>query len=63
MAESNPPATTYAATVSDETQMLKLMSQPSTTFMTSAIEYMLMPLMKTVISPKLMAESARAGSP
>jgi len=43
--------------------MLKLMSQPSTTFNTSAIEYMLMPLMKTVISPKLTAESARAGSP
>ena len=47
----------------DETQMLKWMSQPSTTFITSAMEYMLMPLISTVMKPKEMAESARAGSP
>jgi hypothetical protein len=46
MAESSPPKPTYTATVMEETQMLKLISQPSTTFMTSAMEYMLMPLMK-----------------
>ena len=43
--------------------MLKLMSQPSTTFMTSAMEYMLMPLISTVMKAKEMAEKARAGSP
>ena len=43
--------------------MLKWMSQPSTTFMTSAIEYMLMPLIRTVMKPKETAESARAASP
>ena len=31
--------------------------------MTSAMEYILMPLMRTVIKPKEMAERARAGSP
>ena len=50
-------------TVIDEIQMLKWMSQPSTTFITSAMEYMLMPLMRTVMNPKEMAERARAGSP
>ena len=39
------------------------MSQPRTTFITSAMAYMLMPLMKTVIRPKETAEKARAGSP
>jgi hypothetical protein len=63
MAESKPPSTTYAATVSDDTQILRWMSQPSTTFITSAIEYMLMPLIKTVINPKQMAASPRADSP
>ena len=47
----------------DDTQMLKLMSQPSTTFITSAIEYMLMPLISTVMKPKETADSARDGSP
>ncbi len=37
--------------------MLKLMSQPRTTFMTSAMEYMLMPLISTVMKPKETAES------
>ena len=60
---SSPPRTTYAATVMEETQMLKLMSQPSTTFMTSAMEYILMPLISTVISPKQTAASTRDGSP
>src|SRR5450432_2544102 len=63
MAESRPPSPTYTATVTDDAQMLNRMSQPSTTFMTSAMEYMLMPLMSTVMAPKLMAESAREGSP
>ena len=43
--------------------MLKWMSQPSTTFITIAMAYMLMPLISTVMKPKQMAESARAGSP
>jgi hypothetical protein len=63
IAESRPPRKTYTATVSDETQMLKWMSQPNTTFITSAIEYMLMPLISTVIKPKQMAASARDDSP
>src|SRR5438094_8086334 len=42
IAERNPPNTTYTATVSDETQMLQLIFQPSTTLMTSAMKYMLM---------------------
>src|ERR1017187_1911653 len=63
IAESSPPRPTYTATVMEETQMLKLMSQPSTTFKTSAMEYILMPLISTVMKPKEMAEKARAGSP
>ena len=63
IAERSPPRATYTATVSEDTQMLKLMSQPSTTFITSAIEYMLMPLMNTVISANEIAESAREASP
>ena len=43
--------------------MLKLMSHPSTTFMTSAMEYMLMPLISTVMKANDTAESARLGSP
>ena len=43
--------------------MLKLMSQPRTTFMTSAMEYILMPLISTVMKPKETAERARDGSP
>src|SRR5215470_3909594 len=49
IAERNPLRATYAATVSDEIHMLKLIFQPSTTFMTSAMEYMLMPLISTVM--------------
>jgi hypothetical protein len=63
MAESRPPRNTYKATVSEDTQMLKEMSQPRMIFITSAIEYMLMPLISSVMKPKLTAESARAGSP
>src|SRR6267143_510259 len=63
IAESKPPATTYKATVSDETQMLKWMSQPSTTFITSAIEYILMPLISTVMNPKQTAASVLDDSP
>jgi len=46
-----------------ETQMLKLRFQPSTTFITSAIANILMPLISTVITAKVTAESARVGSP
>src|SRR5881409_4382831 len=53
----------WVSTVMEETQMLKLMSQPSTTFMTSAIEYILMPLISTVMNAKVTAESRRLGSP
>src|ERR1035441_7292115 len=63
IAESNPPSPTYSITVIEEIQMLTCMSQPSTTFMTSAMENILMPLMNTVINPKETAESAPAGSP
>src|SRR5512146_372792 len=63
MAERSPPSATYTATVSDETQMLKLMFQPSTTFITSAMEYMLMPLISTVMKAKEIAASARLDSP
>ncbi len=59
MADLRPPSATYSATVSDEIQILKLMSQPRTTFITSAMEYMLIPLISTVITAKLTAESAR----
>jgi len=51
------------ATVREETQMLKLMSQPSTTFMTSAMEYMLMPLINTVMKANDTEDRVRAASP
>ena len=63
MADRKPPSATYIATVRDETQMLKLMSQPRITLITTAIAYILTPLIKIVMKPKVMAESARAGSP
>jgi hypothetical protein len=63
IAESKPPRNTYAATVSDETHMLNEISQPRMIFITRAIEYILMPLIKTVMKPNVIAESARAGSP
>ena len=43
--------------------MLKLISQPRMTFNTNAMEYMLMPLISTVITAKDTEESARLGSP
>src|SRR5271165_25809 len=63
IAERRPPRETYMATVADETMMLKLMSQPRTILNTNAIEYMLMPLISTVMNAKLMDESARLLSP
>src|SRR4051812_1290517 len=63
MAESKPPRNTYAATVIDDTQMLKLISHPRMMRITRAIEYMLMPLIMTVMSPNEIADKARAGSP
>src|SRR5260370_19951067 len=63
MADRNPPSATYAATVADETTMLKLMFHPSTTFSTSAIEYILIPLMNKVMRANEIAESARLASP
>src|SRR6516165_6660218 len=58
IADRRPPRATYAATVSEETKMLRLRSQPSTTFMTTAIAYMLMPLMSTVMNANEMDEIA-----
>ena len=43
--------------------MLKLMFHPRIILRTSAIEYMLIPLISTVISAKLMDDSARLPSP
>src|SRR5579871_3670614 len=63
IAERSPPSATYTATVSDETQMLKLIFQPSTTFITNAMEYMLMPLINTVMKAKEMAARVRLDSP
>ena len=63
IAERNPPSATYTATVSDETHMLKLIFQPSTTFMTSAMEYMLMPLISTVMNANEIAARVRLDSP
>ena len=51
------------ATVPAETQMLKLMFQPRTIFRTRAMEYILMPLMSTVMNAKLTEERARLDSP
>jgi hypothetical protein len=51
------------ATVMEEIKMLKLMFHPRTIFSTSAIEYMLIPLISTVMNAKLMAESVRLDSP
>jgi hypothetical protein len=59
MAESRPPRR-RSGDGEEETQMEKLMSQPRTTFMTRAIEYMLMPDIRTVMKAKVMADSARA---
>src|SRR5271156_2220133 len=63
IAERSPPRVTYTATVSDETQMLKLRSQPKTICMTLAMANMLTPLMSTVMNANEIADSARAGSP
>ena len=49
--------------MSDDTQMLKWMFQPSTTFITSAIAYMLMPDMRTVMKAKQKAPRNRVDSP
>jgi hypothetical protein len=43
--------------------MLTWMFQPSTTFITSAMAYMLMPDMSTVMTAKEMPLSARVDSP
>jgi len=52
IADFNPPSVTYTATVIEETHMLKFRSQPNTTFITSAIEYILMPLISTVMKAR-----------
>ena len=50
-------------TVSDETQMLKWMFQPSTTFITTAMAYMLTPDIRMVITAKeIGAQAAGAGA-
>ena len=43
--------------------MLKWMFQPTTTFITSAMAYMLMPDMRTVMAAKEIPLRARAPSP
>src|SRR5476649_564741 len=63
MAERKPPSATYTPTVSEDTQMLKLMSQPSTICMTLAMANMLTPLISTVINAKETADRTRLGSP
>src|ERR1035437_159924 len=63
MADRKPPSATYTPTVSEETQMLKLMSQPSTICMTLAMANILTPLMSTVMNAKETAERARLDSP
>jgi len=45
------------------THIEKLMFQPSTTFITSAIEYMFTPDISTVMNANETPESARAPSP
>ena len=51
------------ATVTEETRMLTLMFHPSTIFSTKAMEYILIPLIRTVMNAKLTEESARLDSP
>ena len=62
MAESRPPAITQMPTVRDETQMLKWIFHPRVTFMITAMEYMLMPLMRMVITANDIADTERAPS-
>ena len=47
----------------DEIQMLTWIFQPSTTFMTSAIAYILMPDMSTVMKANEIPLRARVASP
>ncbi len=63
MAERRPPSITYSATVAAPTQMLKLMFQPSTVCITTAMAYMLTPLIRIVMMPNEIADSPRAPSP
>src|ERR1035441_1524663 len=63
IADSSPPSTTYTATVIEETQMLKWMSQPRMTFITRAIEYMFTPLIRMVMNAKEIADSPAAPGP
>src|SRR5579872_7410331 len=63
IAENNPPAATYMPTVSDETQILKLMFQPRTTFMTTAMAYMFTPDIMMVITANVTALRPLASDP
>src|SRR5256886_16545571 len=63
MAERRPPSATYTATVRDDTQMLKLISQPSTTFITRAMEYISMPLINPAMKANEIAEKPRLDAP
>jgi hypothetical protein len=47
----------------EETKMLKLMSQPSTTFMTTAMANMLTPLMRIISIANEKAATLRASPP
>ena len=50
-------------TVTEEIKMLTLISHPSTTLITTAIAYMLMPLMSTVMKANEMDDRAWAPGP
>src|SRR5277367_760357 len=63
IADLRPPSATYTPTVREETQMLKLMSQPNTICMTLAMANMLTPLISTVMKANEIADKARLGSP
>src|SRR5215469_18328623 len=63
IAERDPPSVTYTATVIEETQMLKLISQPSTICMTFAMANILTPLISTVMKANEIADNARLDSP
>ena len=63
MAERSPPSATYAATASEETMMEKFRSQPSTTFITSAMANIFTPLISTVMKAKEKAATTLAPCP
>ena len=63
MAERKPPKATYSVTAAAETRMLKVISQPSTTFITTAMANMFTPLIRIISMAKETAARTRACSP